>query len=76
MEELGGLLETVLYVIGGTLGLAGLILVVKIINNMRIIDKKTDSLKEEMDSRLDDIKDLRQGKKPRSTSKIQYKNKI
>ena len=76
MEELGGLLETVLYVIGGTLGLAGLILVVKIITNMRIIDKKTDSLKEEMDSRLDDIKDLRQGKKPRSTSKIQYKNKI
>ena len=76
MEELGGLLETVLYVIGGTLGLAGLILVVKIINNMRIIDKKTDSLKEEMDSRLDDIKDLRQGKKPRSTSKIHYKNKI
>ena len=76
MEELGGLLETVLYVIGGTLGLAGLILVVKIINNMRIIDKKTDSLKEEMDSRLDDIKDLRQGKKPRSTSKIQYKNNI
>lgn len=76
MEELGGLLETVLYVIGGTLGLAGLILVVKIINNMRIIDKKTDSLKEEMDSRLGDIKDLRQGKKPRSTSKIQYKNKI
>ena len=76
MEELGGLVETVLYVIGGTLGLAGLILVVKIINNMRIIDKKTDSLKEEMDSRLDDIKDLRQGKKPRSTSKIQYKNKI
>ena len=69
-------METVLYVIGGTLGLAGLILVVKIINNMRIIDKKTDSLKEEMDSRLDDIKDLRQGKKPRSTSKIQYKNKI
>ena len=39
MEELGGLLETVLYVIGGTLGLAGLILGVKIINNMRIIDK-------------------------------------
>ena len=76
MEELGGLLETVLYVIGGTFGLAGLILVVKIINNMRIIDKKTDSLKEEMDSRLGDIKDLRQGKKPRSTSKIQYKNKI
>ena len=76
MEELGGLLETVLYVIGGTLGLAGLILVVKIINNMRIIDKKTDSLKEEMDSRVGDIKDLRQGKKPRSTSKIQYKNKI
>ena len=76
MEELGGLLETVLYVVGGTLGLAGLILVVKIINNMRKIDKKTDSLKEEMDSRLDDIKDLRQGKKPRSTSKIQYKNKI
>ena len=76
MESLGGMLETVLYVIGGTLGLAGLILVVKIINNMRIIDKKTDSLKEEMDSRLDDIKDLRQGKKPRSTSKIQYKNKI
>ena len=76
MEELGGLLETVLYVIGGTLGLAGLILVVKIINNMRIIDKKTDSLKEEIDSRLDDIKDLRQGKKPRSTSKIQYKKKI
>ena len=76
MEELGGLLETVLYVVGGTLGLAGLILVVKIINNMRKIDKKTDSLKEEMDSRLDDIKNLRQGKKPRSTSKIQYKNKI
>ena len=76
MEDLGGVLETVLYVIGGTLGLAGLILVVKIINNMRIIDKKTDSLKEEMDSRLGDIKDLRQGKKPRSTSKIQYKNKI
>ena len=76
MEELGGLLETVLYVIGGTLGLAGLILVVKIINNMRIIDKKTDSLKEEMDSRLDDIKDLRQGKKPRSTFKIQHKKKI
>ena len=76
MEELGGLLETVLYVVGGTLGLAGLILVVKIINNMRIIDKKTDSLKEDLDSRLDDIKDLRQGKKPRSTSKIQYKNKI
>ena len=76
MESLGSVLETVLYVVGGALGLAGLILVVKFIIGMGEIDNKTDALKEELDSRLDDINDLKQSKKPRSTSKIQYKNKI
>ena len=62
MEDLGGVLETVLYVVGGALGLAGLILVVKCIIGMGEIDKKADSLKKELDSRLDDIKDLKQSK--------------
>ena len=72
MESLGGMLETILYVAGGALGLAGLILVVKCIIGMGEIDKKAYSLKEEMD----DINDLKQSKKPLSTSKIQYKSKI
>ena len=55
-------METVLYVVGGALGLAGLILVVKCIIGMGEIDKKADSLKKELDSRLDDIKDLKQSK--------------
>ena len=76
MESLGGMLETVLYVGGGALGLAGLILVVKFIIGMGEIDKRADTLKEELDSRLDDINDLKQSKKPRSTSKVQYRNKI
>ena len=76
MESLGSVLETVLYVVGGALGLAGLILVVKFIIGMGEIDNKTDALKEELDSRLDDINDLKQSKKPRSTSKVQYRNKI
>ena len=76
MESLGGMLETVLYVVGGALGLAGLILVVKFIIGMGEIDKRADTLKEELDSRLDDINDLKQSKKPRSTSKVQYRNKI
>ena len=76
MESLGGMLETILYVAGGALGLAGLILVVKFIIGMGEVDMRAESLKEELDSRLDDINDLRQGKKPRSTSKIQYRNKI
>ena len=62
MEDLGGVLETVLYVVGGALGLAGLILVVKFIIGMGEIDKRADTLKEELDSRLDDIKDLKQSK--------------
>ena len=69
-------METVLYVVGGALGLAGLILVVKCIIGMGEIDKKADSLKKELDSRLDDIKDLKQSKEGRSTPKIQYRNKI
>ena len=72
MESLGGMLETVLYVVGGALGLAGLILVVKFIIGMGEIDKRADTIKEE----LDDINDLKQSKKPRSTSKVQYRNKI
>ena len=55
-------METVLYVIGGALGLAGLILVVKCIIGMGEIDKRADTLKEELDSRLDDINDLKQSK--------------
>ena len=62
MEDLGSVLETVLYVVGGALGLAGLILVVKFIIGMGEIDNKTDALKEELDSRLDDINDLKQSK--------------
>ena len=62
MEDLGGVLETVLYVVGGALGLAGLILVVKFIIGMGEVDMRADSLKEELDSRLDDIKDLKQSK--------------
>ena len=62
MEDLGGVLETVLYVVGGALGLAGLILVVKFIIGMGEIDKRADTLKKELDSRLDDIKDLKQSK--------------
>ena len=76
MESLGGMLETILYVAGGALGLAGLILVVKCIIGMGEIDKRADTLKEELDSRLDDINDLKQSKKPRSTPKVQYRNKI
>ena len=76
MEDLGGVLETVLYVVGGALGLAGLILVVKCIIGMGEIDKRADTLKKELDSRLDDINDLKQSKKPRSTPKVQYRNKI
>ena len=76
MEDLGGVLETVLYVVGGALGLAGLILVVKFIIGMGEIDKRADTIKEELDSRLDDINDLKQSKKPRSTPKVQYRNKI
>ena len=62
MEDLGGVLETVLYVVGGALGLAGLILVVKFIIGMGEIDKRADTLKKELDSRLDDINDLKQSK--------------
>ena len=62
MEDLGGVLETILYVAGGALGLAGLILVVKFIIGMGEVDMRADSLKEELDSRLDDIKDLKQSK--------------
>ena len=76
MEDLGGVLETILYVVGGALGLAGLILVVKFIIGMGEIDKRADTLKEELDSRLDDINDLKQSKKPRATPKVQYRNKI
>ena len=76
MESLGSVLETVLYVVGGALGLAGLILVVKFIIGMGEIDKRADTLKKELDSRLDDINDLKQSKKPRSTPKVQYRNKI
>ena len=76
MEYLGGMLETILYVVGGALGLAGLILVVKCIIGMGEIDKRADTLKEELDSKLDGIKDLKSSKKPRSTSKVQYKSKI
>ena len=72
MESLGGMLETILYVAGGALGLAGLILVVKFIIGMGEIDKRADTIKEE----LDDINDLKQSKKPRSTPKVQYRNKI
>ena len=72
MESLGSVLETVLYVVGGALGLAGLILVVKFIIGMGEIDKRADTIKEE----LDDINDLQQSKKPRSTPKVQYRNKI
>ena len=72
MEDLGSVLETVLYVVGGALGLAGLILVVKFIIGMGEIDKRADTIKEE----LDDINDLKQSKKPRSTPKVQYRNKI
>ena len=76
MESLGGMLETILYVAGGALGLDGLILVVKCIIGMGEIDKRADTLKKELDSRLDDINDLKQSKKPRSTPKVQYRNKI
>ena len=62
MEDLGGVLETVLYVVGGALGLAGLILVVKFIIGMGEVDMRAESLKEELDSRLDDINDLKQSK--------------
>ena len=62
MESLGGMLETILYVAGGALGLAGLILVVKFIIGIGEVDMRADSLKEELDSRLDDIKDLKQSK--------------
>ena len=62
MEDLGSVLETVLYVVGGALGLAGLILVVKFIIGMGEIDKRGDTLKEELYSRLDDINDLKQSK--------------
>ena len=55
-------METVLYVVGGALGLAGLILVVIFIIGMGEVDMRADSLKEELDSRLDDIKDLKQSK--------------
>ena len=72
MEDLGGVLETILYVAGGALGLAGLILVVKFIIGMGEVDMRADSLKEELDS----IKDLKQNKKGRPTPKIQYRNKI
>lgn len=76
MEALGGILETVLYVVGGTLGVAGLILVVKFIIGMGEIDKETESLKKDLGSRLDGIKDLNYRKNTRSTPKVQYKNKI
>ena len=62
MESLGGMLETILYVAGGALGLAGLILVVKFIIGMGEVDMRAESLKEELDSRLDDINDLKQSK--------------
>ena len=76
MEALGGILETVLYVVGGTLGVAGLILVIKFIIGMGKIDKETESLKKDLGSRLDGIKDLNYRKNTRSTPKVQYKNKI
>lgn len=76
MEALGGILETVLYVVGGTLGVAGLILVIKFIIGMGKIDKETESLKKDLASRLDGIKDLNYRKNTRSTPKVQYKNKI
>ena len=65
-------METILYVAGGALGLAGLILVVKFIIGMGEVDMRADSLKKE----LDGIKDLKRSKKGRPTPKIQYRNKI
>ena len=76
MEAMDNMLEIVLYVVGIILGVALVILVLNSFIRMRRMGKSADTLKEELDSRLDDINDLRQGKKPRSTSKIQYRNKI